>query len=100
MEFAKVSVDVRKNSGKGAAHQTRAAGKVPGVPYGRQAAAVPISFDERLLLKSLDKEKRRNTVFTLTLSDGARHEEVTAMIKDAQIDPLSQRLVHVDFLRV
>jgi large subunit ribosomal protein L25 len=100
MEFAKVSVEVRKQSGKGAAHRTRAGGKVPGVLYGRRAAAVPISFDGRTLLKSLDKEKRRNTVFTLTVADGARREEVTAMIKDAQIDPISQTLVHVDFLRV
>ena len=100
MEFAKVSVDVRKKSGKGAARQVRAGGRVPGVLYGRRATAVPISLDARLLLKSLDKDKRRNTVFSLTLNDGERHEEITAMIKDAQIDPISQLLVHIDFLRV
>jgi len=100
MDFAKVSVEVRKSAGKGGAHRVRAAGKIPGVLYGRQSVPVPVSFDGRLLLKSLDKEKRRNTVFTLTLSDGDKSESVTAMIKDAQIDPISQTLVHVDFLRV
>jgi large subunit ribosomal protein L25 len=53
-----------------------------------------------LLLKSLDKEKRRNTVFAITLENAGTPENVTAMIRDAQIDPISQRLVHVDFLRV
>lgn len=103
MDFAKVSVEVRESSGKGGAHRVRAAGKVPGVLYGRQSAPVPVSFDSRLLLKSLDKERRRNTVFTLTLNQpGATSggEEITAMIRDAQIDPLSQTLQHVDFLRV
>lgn len=100
MDFAKVSVEIRQRSGKGAAHKVRAAGKVPGVVYGRRSNPISVSFDGRTLLKSLDKEKRRNTVFALTLTDGNQSEEVTAMIKDAQIDPLSQTLLHVDFLRV
>lgn len=101
MDFAKVSVEVRQSSGKGGAHRTRAAGKVPGVLYGRKAEPIPVAFDGRLLLKSLDKEKRRNTVFTLTLEGGSTGgEQITAMIKDAQIDPISQTLQHVDFLRV
>lgn len=100
MDFAKVSVEIRQRSGKGAAHKVRAAGKVPGVVYGRRSNPISVSFDGRTLLKSMDKEKRRNTVFALTVTDGSKSEEVTAMIKDAQIDPLSNALLHVDFLRV
>jgi len=98
--FAKGSAEVRQQHGKGAAHKIRAAGKVPGVLYGRRSTPVAVSFDGRLLVKALDKDKRRNTVFTLSLTGGAGAEDVTAMIKDAQIDPISQTLVHVDFLRV
>ncbi len=97
MEFAKVSVEVRSQVGKGGAHKVRAAGKIPGVLYGRKLAPVAVTFDEKALLTSLDKEKRRNTVFTLAVAGG---ENVTAMVRDAQIDPISQRLIHVDFLRV
>jgi large subunit ribosomal protein L25 len=101
LDFAKVSVEVRHSRGKEGAHKTRAAGKVPGVLYGRSAPPVAVSFDGRLLVKALDKDKRRNTVFTLTLEGAASGpESVTAMIKDAQIDPISQAIMHVDFLRV
>jgi large subunit ribosomal protein L25 len=100
MEFAKVSVEVRTQIGKGGSHKVRAAGKVPGVLYGRKAEPVAVTFDEKALLKSLDKEKRRNTVITLDLASNGKTEAVTAMVRDAQIDPLSQRLIHVDFLRV
>jgi large subunit ribosomal protein L25 len=103
MDFAKVSVEVRQSAGKGGAHRARAAGKVPGVLYGRKTTPVPVSFDGRLLLKALDKEKRRNTVFTLTLNKSQQTsggEEITVMIKDAQIDPISRNLMHVDFLRI
>jgi large subunit ribosomal protein L25 len=101
MEFAKVNVEVRQLSGKGGAHKVRAGGKVPGVLYGRKSEPVPVTFDEKALLTSLDKERRRNTVLTLTVAgEGGKTEQVTAMVRDAQIDPLSRRLVHVDFLRV
>jgi large subunit ribosomal protein L25 len=100
MEFAKVSVEVRTQVGKGGSNKVRAGGKVPGVLYGRQAEPVAVSFEEKALLTSLDKQKRRNTVLTLELASGGKTESVTAMVRDAQINPISQRLVHVDFLRV
>jgi large subunit ribosomal protein L25 len=100
MEFAKVSVDVRSRIGKGGAHKVRGEGKVPGVLYGQKREPVAVTFDEKSLLQSLDKEKRRNTVLTLDLRGDGQSEQVTAMVRDAQIDPLSRRLIHVDFLCV
>ncbi len=100
MDFSKVSVDVREQSGKGGARKVRASGKVPGVLYGNKGEPVAVTIDEKSLLQSLDKERRRNTVFSLTVAGEGKNEQVTAMIRDAQIDPLSRRLMHVDFLRV
>jgi large subunit ribosomal protein L25 len=105
MEFAKVNVEVRLGTGKGGARKVRAAGKVPGVIYGRKSEPLAVTFDEKELLTSLDKEKRRNTVLKLAIAKGDGKpgepgEEVTAMVRDAQLNPLSRRLVHVDFLRV
>jgi len=97
MDFAQVDVEVRTQSGKSGAHKVRAAGKVPGVLYGHKQPPMMISFDERELLKSMDKEKRRNTVFALKLNGG---ESETVMIREAQIDPITRRLVHLDFLRI
>ncbi len=100
MDFAKVNVEVRGGTGKGGSRKVRAAGKVPGVVYGRKAEPVAVTFDEKELLTSLDKEKKRNTVLKLSISGGGKSEEVTAMVREAQVNPLSRRLVHVDFLRV
>jgi large subunit ribosomal protein L25 len=98
MDFAKVNVEIRPGTGKGGSRKVRAAGKVPGVVYGRKSEPLAVTFDEKELLSSLDKEKRRNTVLQLAIGNGA--EEVTAMVRDAQVNPLSRRLIHVDFLRV
>ena len=100
MDFAKVNVEVRSGIGKGGSRKVRAAGKVPGVVYGRKQEPVAVTFDEKELLTSLDKDKKRNTVLKLALSGDGKSEEVTAMVRDAQVNPLSRRLMHVDFLRV
>jgi large subunit ribosomal protein L25 len=100
MEFAKVNVDVRSAASKNHARRVRQSGQVPGVLYGRKREPIAVTFNEKELIGSLDKDKRRNTVLKLTVREAGKSEEVTAMVRDAQINPLSRRLVHVDFLAV
>ena len=97
MDFSKVSVEVRTQSGKGSARRARAAGKVPGILYGHKEPPVTITVDPHALVKSLDKERRRNTVFSLAVGSDP---SITAMIRDVQIDPMSRKIMHVDFIRV
>ena len=100
MDFAKVSVEIRLQSGKGPARRSRAAGKLPAVLYGHKAAPLSLVLDPVELKRALDKERRRNTVFTLDVKSDGKSEPVTAMIRDVQIDPISRLPVHVDFVRV
>ena len=100
MDFAKVSVEIRNQSGKGPARRARQSGKLPGVLYGHKLAPLSLVLDPMELTRALDKERRRNTVFTLQVKNGSKPEDVTAMIREVQIDPLSRLPVHVDFVRV
>ena len=100
MDFAKVSVEIRNQSGKGPARRARASGKLPGVLYGHNLAPLSLVLNPVELMHALDKERKRNTVFTLQVKNADKPEDVTAMIRDVQIDPMSRRPVHVDFIRV
>lgn len=100
MDFAKVSAEVRQETGKGHARRTRAAGRVPAVLYGRREQPLSLSLDPLALVRSLDKERKRNTVFSLAVTENGKPADITAMIRDVQIDPLSRKIVHIDFLRV
>lgn len=101
MEFAKVNVEIRHTTGKGSARVARRQGHIPGVLYGRKAEPVALKVEIHALAKAQDKQRRRNTVFQLKLSGaGAGAEDVIAMIRDVQTDPLTRLPVHVDFLRV
>lgn len=99
MDFAQIDVDVRTTTGKGAARRTRSSGQVPAILYGLGEAPMSLSIDPNALVKSMDKEKRRNTVFALNVR-GQSAGPLTVMIRDAQIHPLSRRIEHVDFIRI
>jgi large subunit ribosomal protein L25 len=100
MDFAKVSVEIRNQMGKGPARRARRSGKLPGVLYGHKVDPLSLILDPTELMHALDKERKRNTVFTLQVKGEAKAEDVTAMIRDVQVDPLSRQPVHVDFIRV
>jgi len=100
MDFAKVDAEIRQQYGKGNARRTRAQGKVPAVLYGRKEQPLPLNVDPLALVRSMDKERRRNTVFSLAVSGDGASGPVTAMIRDVQFDPISRKIIHVDFLRV
>jgi large subunit ribosomal protein L25 len=99
MDFAQIDVDVRTTTGKGPARRTRSSGQVPAILYGLKEAPLSLSIDPNALVKSMDKEKRRNTVFSLNVR-GQAGAPLTVMIRDAQIHPLSRRIEHVDFIRI
>jgi len=100
MDFAKVSVEIRQQSGKGPARRARSSGKLPAVLYGHKLQPLSLVLDPVELTHALDKERKRNTVFTLDVKDASKSEAVMAMIRDVQIDPMSRLPVHVDFIRV
>jgi large subunit ribosomal protein L25 len=100
MDFAKVSAEIRTELGKGPNRRARAAGNLPAVLYGHKQAPVGLLVNTHALIRAQDKQRKRNTVFTLQLSGSGKSEDVIAMIRDVQIDAISKQPIHVDFIRV
>jgi large subunit ribosomal protein L25 len=93
-----ITVERREDIGKGAAHKLRREGKVPGVVYGGGKEPFSISVDRKAVEDLLKHEAGENTIFLLKLK-GAKQER-RAMIKEIQVDPISRRFIHIDFIRV
>jgi len=93
-----VEVQERSENGKNAARRLRKAGGVPGVVYGLDRPPFNVAVGARKIEEVLGLETGRNTIFTLALAGQDRSRAV--MIKALQRDPVSERLVHVDFVRV
>jgi large subunit ribosomal protein L25 len=91
-------VDKREDKGTNPSGRLRAEGRVPAVVYGGDKPPVPISVDEDAVKEILKQEAGENTIFLLRLK--GTKEERRAMIKELQVDPISGRFIHIDFIRV
>lgn len=99
--MAELNLEVtrREGTGKGIARRLRVDGKVPAVVYGAHREAVPITVDRKAVTELIQKSQHGiRSIFLLKMSgtDQSRH----AMIKDIQINPISRKLAHIDFVRV
>ena len=94
-----LEVSRREDGGKNVARRYRASGKVPAVVYGGHRDPVAIIVDRKTVSELIQKSDHGvRSIFLLKMSgtDQQRH----AMIKEIQIDPISRRMTHIDFVRV
>jgi large subunit ribosomal protein L25 len=91
-----ISAKAREGHGKGPARRLRREGLIPAVVYGENAKPVSVAVDPAAVLEAIDTPLRFNTLITLKLDAG----EKRVLFKDYQVDPVSRRLLHADFLEV
>ncbi|MGN0904322.1 MAG: 50S ribosomal protein L25/general stress protein Ctc [Alphaproteobacteria bacterium] len=95
-KITSLRVNERNVAGKGAARAERRAGLIPGVIYGEKKA--PIMFSIPAL--DLDAQMRQKGFWTRQFEIEVGKQKCHAICQDVQTDPISDRPVHVDFLRV
>lgn len=91
-----LNVDVRDGVGTGGARAARRAGSVPGILYGGDKAPVAISVGEKEFRKNLYTGKLLGHLVTLKYGE----ETQSVIAKDVQFDPVSDRPLHFDLMRV
>ena len=94
-EAQKLSVRPRQILGK-KVNTLRRKGLLPGVVYGGHADSMPVETDQHAFELSY-RRWGNTTLLSLTGLDGG---EVPALIYDVSRDPVSGRMLHVDFARV
>jgi large subunit ribosomal protein L25 len=91
-----LSAETRDRVGKGASRALRREGRVPAVIYGNKEDPVGIHVNERELMKLLMTGHFMNTVVMID----AGGTTTRTLPKDVAFDVVSDRPVHVDFLRI
>jgi large subunit ribosomal protein L25 len=97
-ESINVEVESRTDTGKNACRRIRAAGKIPANVYGLGLAPFAVAVNPRAIDDVLKMGSGRNTIFRLSLAGGKETRDV--MLREMQRDPVSDKLIHVDFARV
>jgi large subunit ribosomal protein L25 len=88
--------DLRDMQGKGASRRLRHKGKVPAILYGGHQDAQALVLDQQNLLTMVGDERFYSSIVQLKL--GERTQE--AIVKDIQMHPAKNVVVHVDLQRV
>jgi len=90
-----VSATTRKAQGTGASRRLRKAGRVPGIVYGGKEPSL-IDLDHNDLYHALRSEAFHASILALDL-DGKKEQ---VLLRDFQMHPFRQQVMHIDFQRV
>lgn len=93
-----IEVEQRENRGKNSSRRLRRDGLIPAVVYGAKQPAVPVTVNPVDLHAILGSGAGENTLLKLRLK--GKDAERPAMIKDYQVDPVTGRVIHADFIRI
>ena len=91
-----LSAETRERAGKGASRAVRREGRVPAVIYGNKQEPLSIHVEEKALTKALSTGHFMNTVVLIE----ANGQQIRTLPKDVQFHPVTDRPLHVDFLRI
>ena len=92
-----VDVEERSETGKNACRRLRRTGRLPANLYGLDRPPFRVTVDPRRVEDVLRLESGRNTIFALRLAGQSTRD---AMIREVQRDPVTEAMLHVDFVRV
>lgn len=106
MQRIDVTADMRLKSGKGAARQTRRAGRIPAVLYSAGASEL-LTLDPRQIIRLLRHGGHgQNALIHLTITNapgpgpGNIRPTRTAILRDFQADPVDGTLLHADLFEI
>ena len=98
MSEVTIRVEPRDGTGKGHSRKLREAGWIPAVVYGGDKEPITIQVERSTFLDLLRETGSENAVFLLELAGTGKQRHT--MIRQIDADPVTRRVIHVDFQRV
>lgn len=98
MQQTQMKIETRSSTGKGISRKLRAAGRIPGIVYGRGMEPVAISLEPKALNAAIAGEGGLNNL--ITLEGGGDLDKVVVIVAEIQRDALKRTPEHVDLHRV
>jgi len=86
----------RAMQGTGASRRLRITGRTPGIVYGGTGQPLLIELDHNALFHAIKKESFHASILDMELA-GNSHK---VLLRDLQMHPFKQQILHIDFQRV
>lgn len=91
---------VRQDFGKGATHRLRQSGYAPAILYGKKSEPIALAMETKTLTRDLLRLHGHNVVVSLDIEGEKGKKMHHVLIKDIQTDPITDSVLHVDFLEI
>jgi large subunit ribosomal protein L25 len=86
----------RAKQGTGASRRLRISGRTPGIVYGGTGEPILIELDHNALWHAIKKEAFHASILEMELAG----KEQKVLLRDLQMHPFKQQVLHIDFQRV
>jgi large subunit ribosomal protein L25 len=100
MQKANLEVELRKQKGKNQVKKLKQNGLLPGVVYGENKDAIPVTVNPKQLQKLFRGSFGQNVIINLKIKDDAKATEENVIAYHFSNDALTQKMIHIDFLRL
>lgn len=101
MEKILVKAEPRTEIGKGGARSLRRQGELPAVVYGEGSESAPVKVGKREMTKLIMSGVGEHALITIEMKDKkGKKAEHPVLVKEYQVDPVTDELLHVDFIKV
>ena len=97
METVELKVTQRTKLGKKGANDARRAAAIPAIVYGHGMTPLPVAVPEKLFNTTIRSGHGLNILFQLQV-EGVTLKENTCRVKDYQLNPVTDKISHVDFM--
>ncbi|MEG8098768.1 50S ribosomal protein L25/general stress protein Ctc [Candidatus Liberibacter brunswickensis] len=91
-----VNTTIREKIGKGSSRLLRRNGQIPAVVYGNGFEPKSIAVSTKDISKRLYNKNFMTTILTMNFDK----DSVKVIPKDYQLDPVSDAIIHMDFMRI
>lgn len=96
MKYGNLTAQKREQHGRGASRRLRNTGNVPAIIYGSGKDATPIDLDHNNIYYALKHEAFHTSILNIDVN--GMTEKV--LLRDFQMHPFKQQVLHLDFQRV
>jgi large subunit ribosomal protein L25 len=99
MEEIKIKVAVREDRGTAHAKSLRRQDLIPAVVYGK-GLNLALTIEKKELKYLRQHHFSENVILNLEIADKKGSKKVPTLLKDYQLNPLTDEVLHLDFIRV
>ncbi|MDA3792191.1 MAG: 50S ribosomal protein L25 [Elusimicrobia bacterium] len=97
VDEVKLDVQERKVFKRSRVNELRGQGSIPAVLYGPDIENVSIFIDEKEFKEAIYTEHGENVLIKIKVG---KSKPVTSIIKEIQVNPVSMKIIHVDFAQI